>query len=240
MTSAEPGRWARIFLSYRREDSSAYAGRLYDHLVSRFGYDNVFIDIDSIEPGVDFAEAVGKTLAKCDTVLVLIGPRWLSASGRDGTRRIDDPKDFVRFEVEGALSSGTPRIIPVLVGGARIPEAEELPESLAFLTRRQAVELSDHRWAFDVGVLSDRIGKTKSDQAPDVEPTRTGTEVLIQRPENVVVMFTDVAGSAELWQRLSPEVADEVRRRHFSILRQALAEAGGTEVKSLGDGLMVV
>jgi class 3 adenylate cyclase len=240
MSTVETGQEPRIFLSYRREDSAAYAGRLYDDLVGRFGYDNVFIDINSIEPGVDFAEAVETTVAKCDTVLVLIGPRWLSASAGDGTRRIESSDDFVRLEIERALSSGTPRIIPVLVGGARIPETAELPESLGFLTRRQAFELSDHRWSFDVGVLCDRIGKSTSDRPTEPKFVSTTTQSTIHRSENLVVMFTDLDGAGELWRRLSHEAAGEVRRKHFSTLRQALAEAGGTEVKNLGDGLMIV
>ena len=164
----EPRAVPRIFLSYRRDDSSAYAGRLYDYLVGRFGEDNVFIDIDSIEPGVDFADALEKTLTKCDTVLVVIGRSWLSTVGRDGKRRLESPNDFVRFEVARALASGTRRIIPVLVGGAQVPDAEELPESLAMLTRRQAFELSDHRWSFDVRVLSDKIERAALDRPEEL------------------------------------------------------------------------
>ncbi len=263
-TGKGPRPGPRIFVSYRRDDSSAYAGRLYDYLVGRFGYDNVFIDIDSIEPGVDFTESLEKTVAKCDTVLVLIGPLWMSTAGRDGTRRIEDPNDFVRFEIERALSTGTRRIIPVLVGGGRVPEAEDLPDSLAWLTRRQAFELSDTRWSFDVGVLSDKIEKSSSDESvdpasvpgsvpksvPASEPASVPGSALAASPdaeasmlhqlENVAVLFTDVVGSADSSKPLPPEAAGAVRRGHFAILRQALAEAGGTEVKIVGDGLMVI
>ena len=168
-----------VFLSYRRDDASAYAGRLYDYLVGRFGDENVFIDIDSIEPGVDFADALQATLAKCDTVLVIIGRYWLSTTDRDGRRRIDNPDDFVRFEVERALAWGTRRIIPVLVGGAQIPDVDELPESLARITRRQAFELSDQRWSFDVRVLADKIEKaaigtpSETSAQPHQSPVRT-------------------------------------------------------------------
>src|SRR4051812_36405555 len=88
---------ARVFLSYRREDSSGYCGRLYADLAGRFGNSNVFMDIDSLAPGSDFVNAIGHALASCDATLVLIGPHWLTATGKRGRRRIDDPADFVRL-----------------------------------------------------------------------------------------------------------------------------------------------
>jgi hypothetical protein len=148
----------KIVLSYRREDSSGYAGRLHDQLAAHFGVENVFIDIDSIAPGVDFFDAIHQTLSKCGTVLVIIGKSWLNALKLDGSRRLDDPDDFVRLEVEAALS-GTQRVIPVLVGGADMPSRSELPESLGNLSRRHAVELSDRRWRIDTQYLIDEIEK---------------------------------------------------------------------------------
>lgn len=132
----------RLFVSYRRADTAPYAGRLHDHLTACFGNDNVFMDVDSIEPGQDFAEVIARTLAQCDTVLLLIGPRWLDERRPDGGRRIDDDSDYVHMEVAQALQ-GRLRIIPVLVGGARMPGDGELPPSLRALARRNAVELRD-------------------------------------------------------------------------------------------------
>ena len=124
-----------IFLSYRRDDSSGYAGHLYERLTERFGQPNVFMDIDSLAPGVDFLEAIHQTLDGCDTVLVLIGRGWLDASDREGLRRLENPNDFVRLEIEAALS-GNHRVIPVLVSGAEMPLESELPESILSLARR--------------------------------------------------------------------------------------------------------
>lgn len=148
----------KIFLNYRREDSSGYAGRLYDRLTARYGAENVFIDIDSLDPGVDFADAIHETLSKCGIVLVIIGRSWLNIVGPDGSRRLDDTDDFVRRELEAALS-GTKRVIPILVGGAEMPKTKELPEPLKSLSRRHAVELSDRRWHPDTEYLIQEIEK---------------------------------------------------------------------------------
>ncbi|HET9731022.1 MAG TPA: PASTA domain-containing protein [Acidimicrobiia bacterium] len=142
----------RVFLSYRREDAAGYAGRLFDALVAKFRHDNVFMDIDTISPGSDFVDVIDEALEGCDVLLALIGPRWLSATGANGHRRLDNPEDFVRLEIEGALARGI-RVIPLLVGGAEAPSSQELPESLAPLARRHAFDISDRRWPQDVAEL---------------------------------------------------------------------------------------
>ena len=116
-----------IFISYRRDDSQAWAGRLYDALRRTFGPSRVFRDIDTLEAGADYAEAIEQWLAKSDVVLVVIGPRWLTATDPNGRRRLDDPDDLTRLEVAAALRRGI-RVVPVLVGGAAMPSGEELPE----------------------------------------------------------------------------------------------------------------
>ena len=95
----------RIFLSYRRQDTSGTTGRLYDRLVDRFGPDQVFMDVDSIEVGLDFAEVIQRAVAACGVLLAVIGPQWLSATDKDGHRRLEDPDDVVRLEIEAALTS---------------------------------------------------------------------------------------------------------------------------------------
>src|SRR5581483_5670635 len=130
-----------IFISYRREDSSAYAGRLYDHLVNHFGKDNVFMDIDSIEPGMDFLEVVQNTVSSCDVLIAVIGTKWLVATDADG-RRLDHPEDLVRLEIATALNRNV-RVIPLLVAGAHMPAIRELPEPLVPLARRNAVDIFD-------------------------------------------------------------------------------------------------
>jgi hypothetical protein len=143
---------ARIFLSYRREDTAGHAGRLRDALVERFGPERVFMDLDSIRGGDDFVEALERAVASCAVVIVVIGRQWVSAPDKGGRRRLDDPKDFVRLEVEAALRRGI-KVIPALVQEAEMPGEESLPAPLAKLARRNAMEISDSRWDYDAGRL---------------------------------------------------------------------------------------
>lgn len=130
-----------IFISYRREETAAQAGRLFDHLSSHFGEDRVFMDIDSIAIGVDFTKAVIEAVSACNIVLALIGPHWSAVTDTKGVRRIDYPQDWVRVEIETALRRDI-RVVPVLVDGAVMPQATDLPPSLKPLIRYQALELS--------------------------------------------------------------------------------------------------
>ncbi len=141
---------ARIFLSYRREETRWPTGRLFDRLSLRFGKDQVFKDVDSIELGDDFVEAITSAVASCDVLLALIGDRWLTITDQDGQRRLDDDNDFVRLEIEAALTRNV-RIIPILVEGACMPRAAELPASMAKLVRRQALALNPDQ-EFESGV----------------------------------------------------------------------------------------
>ena len=131
---------ARIFISYRRADDSWPARWLADWLAGRFGAGVVFQDVDSIQPGDDFAADIEAAVGACAVLLAVIGPQWLAAEG-DAGRRLDDPRDWVRLEIEAAIKRGV-RVIPVLVDGARMPSASDLPPSLQDLARRQAVTLS--------------------------------------------------------------------------------------------------
>ena len=141
----------RVFVCYRRDDSSDAAGRLYDRLVSEFGPEHVFKDVDSIPPGIDYREHIADTLNQCDVALVVIGPGWLKR--RAGHRRIDDAEDFVRFEIENALSRHIP-VVPVRVRGAKEPKRELLPESIQDLAYRQMVEVrGDPHFNHDVARL---------------------------------------------------------------------------------------
>jgi hypothetical protein len=109
-----------FFVSYRRRESSHLAGRLYDRLADRFGESQAFIDVDAIEPGVDFAEEIGRAVAACRVLLAVIGPDWLTITDEEGRRRLDDPGDFVRLEIGAALARDV-RVIPILVEGAQMP-----------------------------------------------------------------------------------------------------------------------
>jgi hypothetical protein len=141
-----------IFISYRRSNSAGTAGRLYDTMTAHFGEDRVFMDVDSIRPGEDFAEVLTRTLSECRAVVVVIDPDWLTIESREGRRRLDELGDYVRLEIEHALSAHV-RLFPVLVDGALMPSTEDLPPSLQSLARSQATEISSSRYRYDVGRL---------------------------------------------------------------------------------------
>ena len=127
-----------VFISYRRADSASAAGRLDDQLVARFGRERVFKDVDSIPPGVDFERYIEDAIRRSHVALVIIGPRWINASAGLFRRRLDDPADFVRVEIETALRLGVP-IIPLLVENATMPNAARLPASLRPLASLNAL-----------------------------------------------------------------------------------------------------
>jgi hypothetical protein len=141
-----------IFISYRREDAEGQAGRLFDDLARYFGEDTVFMDVAGIEPGRDFRRVIDEHVASCGVLLAMIGKSWVEVTDETGRRRLDDPMDFVRLETASALKRDIP-VVPVLVHGARMPRAEQLPEDLAELAYRNGVELTHARWDSDVQVL---------------------------------------------------------------------------------------
>jgi hypothetical protein len=154
----------RIFISYRWEDTEAYVGRIQDNLEARFGDPAVFRDI-KILVGDDFREAVHRELATCYAVLVVIGRRWLLAVDGVGRRRIDDPNDLLRKEVEYALQHDARlRVIPVLVGGAPPPPAEDLPDTIQRLAYRVMAPLSDVNWRHDMQKLIARLERPRADR----------------------------------------------------------------------------
>jgi hypothetical protein len=167
---------AEIFLSYRRDDSTSATGRLADVLEAHFGDERVFRDRE-IGAGENFVEAIRRSVESSTVVLVVVGRRWLGAIDAAGRRRLDDSADFVRLEIELALAAGV-AIVPVLVEGATMPAAADLPPSIAPFARCQAVELSDTRWRYDAEQLIDMLQTRfaiESDRAPlDAGGTRPG------------------------------------------------------------------
>jgi hypothetical protein len=173
----------RIFLNYRREDASGHAGRIWDALryglgeEPGFAHEQLFMDVDTIDVGVDFGEVIQEAVGSCDVLVAVIGRQWLTASDTKGRRRLDSPNDFVRLEIEAALERGV-RVIPALVQGAEMPSSEDLPGSLAPLARRNALELSDTRWRFDVGRLVARLKELERESvgaAPADGPVEVAT-----------------------------------------------------------------
>ncbi|HJR06700.1 MAG TPA: SUMF1/EgtB/PvdO family nonheme iron enzyme [Pyrinomonadaceae bacterium] len=157
MSQPATGQFSGIFISYRRDDSSGHAGRLFDGLSARFGEEQVFMDIDQIEPGEDFVQVIESAVGSCEILVALIGRNWLTSRDESG-RRLDNPNDFVRLEITAALVRGIP-VIPVLVQGARMPRPQDLPEDLLALSRRHALELSDLRWKHDIDQLTGALEK---------------------------------------------------------------------------------
>jgi hypothetical protein len=139
----------KVFISYRRDDSRWVSGRIYDALAARYGAANVFKDVYTIPLGVDFRNYLGTQVSQCDVMLVVIGSQWLSVTDEAGQRRLDDPADFTRVEIEQALQRAIP-VIPVLVDGIRMPRADELPASLAPLAFRNATTVRDADFPTDM------------------------------------------------------------------------------------------
>ena len=162
---------SKIFINYRRDDSAANAGRLYDRLASHFDPDHLFMDIDQIAPGDDFVEVIHEKLRSVQVAVVLIGKHWLDMTDASGRRRLDNPDDFVRLEIVTLLERKI-RVIPVLVGGAVMPESSQLPECLAPLTRRHAYEISNNRFHTDVDKLIQVLEKAMGVQTPSPPPVR--------------------------------------------------------------------
>lgn len=159
-----------LFISYRRDDSAGFAGRLTDALEQRLGAGSVFRDVDDIRPGDDFEAVIERGLQQVQAVLVVIGPGWLEAAA-DGRRRLDQPDDFVRREVESALASGKP-VVPILVGGASMPDAAALPPALRGLANRQALAMGDASWAADLARLQAVLAQWLEAPAASPAPRR--------------------------------------------------------------------
>jgi TIR domain-containing protein len=192
-----PGQ-ARIFISYRRRETAGHAGRLYDALVEHFGTERVFMDV-TMEPGVDFAETISAAVGSCGALVALIGEEWLTVTDAQGNRRIDDPTDVHRMELEAALDRGV-RLIPAVVQDADMPTADDLPDDLKPLVRRQAVELSDQRWDYDVSRLVSVLERVMADAADAGRPAgrtaglRRRWRRAVARGRRVVVRYRGRAG----------------------------------------------
>lgn len=152
-----------IFISYRRQDSGTFTGRIHDHLKAYFGVNNVFRDVYNIPAGSDFRSVLNKEVSNCDIFLVIIGPHWLNITGLSGSRRLDDPNDFVRVEVESALHNPNILVVPVLVDNASMPTEGELPEGLKELAYRNAVKVrTDPDFPHDMEILVRQLKRSKS------------------------------------------------------------------------------
>ena len=160
----------RVFISYRRADARAAARQLFDALETFLGAETVFMDIDTLPPGIDFRTSLDRALARCEVVLVMIGPDWKGASSPEnepGVSRLDHPGDFVRLEVSAAIRRGAV-IVPVLINEARMPAAAELPSEISSLAFRQAASLRlDQRFLSDAQRIAEAVRRFLN---PEPEP----------------------------------------------------------------------
>jgi hypothetical protein len=145
-----------VFISYRREDTGPFAGRIKDRLAEKFGNERVFLDVDSISLGRNFRDALSERLQQCGVFLAVIGRQWLTAVDNSNRRRLDDPGDFVRIEIEEALKRNIP-VIPLLIENASMPKRTELPASLQELPMRQRIKFSHEGFDADIKNLIDRL-----------------------------------------------------------------------------------
>lgn len=174
-----------IFISYRRDDSIAYAGRLFDRLADRFGEKQIFMDIDTMKVGLDFVEQIENAVQSCDVLIAVIGKNWVNIQDEDGHRRLNNPDDFVRVEIQAALERNIP-VIPLLVGGAGMPKAVELPNVIAKLARRHAMKMSDERFRADATRLIEQIDEyvTVAESEPPPPPPKLEPTI----PEGMVLI----------------------------------------------------
>ena len=141
-----------LFIAYRRADSAGHAGRLNDRLARDFGAGQIFKDIETLPPGVDFPQYIRKMLRRTASMVVVIGPQWLTLSNERGLR-IFDPNDLHREEIRTALERDIP-VFPALVNGTQMPAPGQLPDDIRALSHRHAVEISDRRWQYNLDELS--------------------------------------------------------------------------------------
>jgi hypothetical protein len=228
-----------VFISYRREDSAAYAGRLFDILSTEFGRENTFMDVDTIEGGDDFPAVIERKLSVSDALVAVIGDHWLSETEPNGGRRLDNPSDFVRVEIAKALERGI-RVIPVLVGGATLPRPTDLPGNLQPLCERQAMEVRDAHFHADVKELIDVLHRTL--HGAGLLPEAVNRKRLI--PAVVVGAAVIIGATWLLIQRHRfpppepPAAAGEQRPQHAGLASapaKATDDAGGDSTRPSAD-----
>lgn len=206
----------KIFISYRRDDADEAAGRLSDHLVTQFGQDSVFMDVDGIAPGRDFRKVIEETLTQCDVLLGVMGRNWLDIKDETGKRRLENDYDFVRLEIASALRRDIP-VIPVRVQGATVPKPDTLPDDLKDFSYRNAVELTHERWNSDVQVLVDKMRRLFNEPCPPAEqPASSSPPPVNPQPRAAAPVFNQVP------QVAAPRTDLDKRRRTRKIIKWCL------------------
>ncbi len=225
----------RIFICYRREDASGHAGRLRDALSARFGSEEVFLDHEAIGPGENFVQAMSRAIGSCEVFLAIIGNQWLSVTNRNGARRLDDPDDHVRREIVEALGRNV-RLIPILVEGADMPRAAELPKPLEPLAIRNAFALNDEEWESDVERLAAAL-RPEARRGPDV-PMKSPELRVSRRPfVALLVAAAVVAAIVALVYSGTTRPPDEKSFASTAATQVTLPAGGEAE---LGEGLFEI
>lgn len=203
----------RIFICYRHGDSPGATGRLFDQLRRHFDRDQVFMDVDTIEPGVDFIEALDKEVATCAAFLAVIGPGWANARTPDGKLPLDNPNDYVRVEIEAALKRDI-RLIPVLVNGASMPNASDLPPPLQGLARYNAFDITHRRFASDCDDLALKIKRALGVSSP-VAAAPTNAPPPTPHPPSLSEQVEGTAGARLSWPQILFSFRGRIARRQF-------------------------
>lgn len=208
---------SRIFINYRRQDTEGYVGRLYDHMIKQFKPYDIFMDVQNIEPGADFVQVLEDAVSKCDVFLAVIGPQWLTLKNDDQQRRLDEWNDFVRIEIESALNHNK-IVIPVLVGGTKMPSPDDLPDSIKSFARRNAVSLTHSRFSSDVEGLINFM----RDMLPS-HPTfkrKANPAILAEKEGRLKVVRKDLIDAKD-----SPLYAYRNEMRYYPVLGEGNADA---------------
>lgn len=223
----------RVFISYRRADSGEVVGRIYDWLERRCGHDSVFRDVDSIPVGIDFRDHLKVMMRDCTAAVVVIGPRWLTETTQRGERRIDDPRDHVRLEIEDLLLRDIP-VVPLLVLGASLPTSEELPATISDLAFRNAAMIRpDPDFRRDMDRVIAAIS-TANPSAPAGPPRGIASSKLIAVGFVALACVAIVAGLAQ-FRRQAGESAQSTQAAAVGASPLAPSKTGLSTVESEGD-----
>jgi hypothetical protein len=218
-----------VFISYRRETSAGEARALFNDLVALLGQNSVFMDVDSIALGRDFRTVLQEILASCDVMLVLIGRGWADAKDEEGKTRLGNPSDFVRLEIETALKRDIV-VTPVLVQGAHLPTAEQLPAEISNLAYRNAFELSHNRWESDVREMIRRLHLEKRRSGPVSPPRNKVLRVWILVSALIIVAWGGGLMVSRYWLPigLQPPTGDSKR---FQVVLHIGKSDPGSEIE---------
>ena len=225
-----------IFINYRRGDDSGFAQALFAHLSQAFSREQLFMDVDSIEPGLDFVRVLNDQVAQCDILISIVGKNWADACDANGARRLDNPDDFVRVEIEAALQQDK-RVIPVLVGQAEMPRSDQLPDTLKPLVRRNAVRLTHEHFGSDTQILITALQRALK-SVEDARSAQVQEAAARQRAEDEAKRAKSEAEAAQ--QRAERHEAEkrraEAEKRNIAEARRLAKNRPASEAETMQTG----